>query len=292
VARPLIRFRGQTFKHFQKAQAITDYVLGEFPWQVRVGDSVEADDYVAPPYVISSETTAEETVWSYGIYVDGSALWRSFQLTGGPPRPRGVYANQPSPYGGKVGGVWRRFLLLIAALIAVGAVLAAIRRPDIVFEQRYSYASNSIVQQAFVTHVFQVHGPETNVSVHIGTDTAEEASFVVSLINDDTGRALDFTEDVERSAVITASNVPGGRYYLRIEPQMDAGTARVATMNYTISVGEGGVSWFPLLIAAFLLLIPPIVTTIRRFSFENTRWQESDYGSMFTMSSSTDNGGD
>ena len=86
-AKPTASHAGVTYKHFQSAQAETTFVLGEFPWQVRVGDVVTTADYVAPPLMLSSETTEEETTWSRGEYVDGKLLWEAFGLKGSPPRP-------------------------------------------------------------------------------------------------------------------------------------------------------------------------------------------------------------
>ena len=33
-------YLGESYRHFQTAEATTGFVLGEFPWQVRVGDPV------------------------------------------------------------------------------------------------------------------------------------------------------------------------------------------------------------------------------------------------------------
>src|SRR6201987_6043388 len=38
---PKVKYLGETYKHFQTAKAETSFVLGEFPWQVRVGESAE-----------------------------------------------------------------------------------------------------------------------------------------------------------------------------------------------------------------------------------------------------------
>ena len=73
-------------------------MLGEFPWQVRSGDVATVSDYVAPPLMLSAEKTPDETTWSIGEYTDGRQLWQAFRLPGEPPRPVGVFANQPSPY--------------------------------------------------------------------------------------------------------------------------------------------------------------------------------------------------
>ncbi len=38
---PKVKYLGETYRHFQTAKAGTSFVLGEFPWQVRVGESAE-----------------------------------------------------------------------------------------------------------------------------------------------------------------------------------------------------------------------------------------------------------
>src|SRR5580658_8796415 len=85
------------YKHFSGGDATTTFVLGEFPWRVKVGDQVAAHDYVNPPFVLSSEATQGEITWSRGEYVPGPAIWKAFQLPGSAPPAHGIYLNQPSP---------------------------------------------------------------------------------------------------------------------------------------------------------------------------------------------------
>src|ERR1019366_2069224 len=48
VSPPTVSYLGETYRHFQTAKAATSFVLGEFPWQVRVGESSDVSDYVSP----------------------------------------------------------------------------------------------------------------------------------------------------------------------------------------------------------------------------------------------------
>jgi len=121
--------RTTEFRHFQHATATTTFVLGEFPWHVRVGDAVSVDDYVAPPHMLSSERTEDGVTWSLGEYVDARRIWEAFELSGQPVAPTGVFANQPSPYVGRVSRTFATcgMLLLLLAAVFVGRQALAAR---------------------------------------------------------------------------------------------------------------------------------------------------------------------
>jgi len=299
-----VRWNGVLYKHFQSASARTEYVMGEFPWQVRVGDSVLAEDYIAPPGVISAENSSGEVVWSVGVYTPGETIWKAFSLQGKPPRPVGIYANQPSPYSGRVGGVWTVFFILLGLLFAgmiFNAVIAGRERE--LFSQRYSFDNSSRMEHSFVTPMFQISETRTDVEVEITTDLANDwAYFSLALINDNTGVAYDLGKEVSyyfgrdsdgawteggRTGRARFPNVLKGNYYLRVEPDMED-DGRSHRMNYSITVRSGVASFGWFVVALFLLPVPAIVVSVRAFSFENRRWAESDYGAMISSSSSED----
>jgi len=285
-----LQHAGTLFTHFATAQAVTTYVLGEFPWQVRRGERVLAKDFIAPPKILSSESTAAETTWSVGEYVSGVEIWRAFKLPGAPPKPSGVFANQPSPLAPKSKELWRlcgTFLLVAFALLLAGYLFAPNEQ---VFSDNYHYTAGSRSEASFVTPIFALNGRTTNVEISTRTGLDNNwAYFNYALINDDTGQTYDFGREIsyysgsdsdgawtegslDDSAVIAA--VPPGRYYLRVEPEMAPGVSR---LDYSVTVRRGVPvpGWF--LLISFFLLIPPLFTTFRRFSFERQRWQESDY---------------
>jgi hypothetical protein len=243
-------------------------------------------------------------VWSTGTYTQGSTIWSAFNLKGAPPQPVGIYANQPSPYKGRVGSAWNVFLVLFGLLIVAMVVSAAATGPQrTLFSQRYGFDSRTAGERSFVTPIFNVTDSRTDVEVRIDTDLANEwAFFGLALINDDTGVAYDLGKEVSyyygsdsdgnwseggRQGRVTFPNVPKGRYYLRVEPEMD-NDSRPHLMNYTVTVISGVPSIIWYVVALFLLPVPAIVSSVRAFSFENRRWAESDYGALISSSSSED----
>ncbi|HTQ58832.1 MAG TPA: DUF4178 domain-containing protein [Candidatus Solibacter sp.] len=293
---PVIRFTtanylGEIYKHFQTAEANTNYVLGEFPWQVRVGEHATVTDYVHPPRVLSSEKMANEVTWSLGEYMYGADIWKAFNLPGHAPEAIGVYENQPSPVSENVKGIWSAFLgfsLLLLVLLA-GFDLASSKTTA--FDSSYTLNPGEPKGEAsFVTDVFDLGGRTSNVQVTTSANVDNSWIYLnYALISQDTGQAWDFgrevsyyhgydsdgswTEGGQKDSVVIPS-VPSGHYYLRIEPEVDP---KHPPLVYTVVV-KRDVPVPALFGVAFLaLLIPAIAITWRSLSFERARWAESDH---------------
>jgi len=69
--------------------------------------------------------------------------------------------------------------------------------------------------------------------------------------------------------------VPSGQYYLRVEPETDDKSP--SSFRYELEVRRNVANFTFFGIAALLLLVPPIIATVRRAGFETARWRESDY---------------
>lgn len=288
---------GVSFRLFQTGQAHTSYVLGEFPWRVQLDEQVTFSDFIAPPQILSAEQTASdnEITWSLGRYIPGKEIWKTFHAKGSPPLARGIFANQPSPSAHKLASIWKLYGLLLIVLVVLGICLHIVRPGREVFHDIYSYSPLSGKEPSFVTAPFSIPGEDENVRIDIATNLENaSAYFDLALINSDDGHAYLLGREVnsyhgrdsdgpwsEGSAnnSVEVSNVPGGKYYLRVEPQMEVNT-NTPVLNYTITVRRGVITWAYFFFAAGLLAIPPIATTWRRYSFERARWQESDYSSF------------
>jgi Domain of unknown function (DUF4178) len=281
-----MRYGGQTYLAFDSMTASTAYVLGEFPWRVQVGESVACQDFVAPPLMLSSEATGGEVTWSRAEYMTGSQVWQAFKLPGSPPPAYGIFANQPSPYSGSIGSAWRTWLWLNVALAGLIFLFMAISPAGVAFSDHYAYSQRLKNDSAFVTPTFQLAGRDANVELSIHTDLDNNwAYFNFALINDQTGQTFDFAREVSyyhdsdgsegsRSNSVIVPSVPSGQYYLRVEPEMAPGSPFV---RYDLELRRNVPNYGFFGVAALLLLIPPVLTTFRRSSFEAARWRESDY---------------
>ncbi len=293
---PVIRFTtanylGETYKHFQTADATTNYVLGEFPWQVRVGEHAAVTDYVKPPRVLSSEKTANEVTWSIGEYMYGADIWKALNLPGHAPEAVGVYENQPSPVSENVKGIWSAFLALSLLLLVLLAGFDLASSKTTVFDSSYRLNPGEPKGEAsFVTNVFDLDGRTSNVQVNTSANVDNSWIYLnYALISQDTGRAWDFGREVSyyhgydsdgswtegsRKDSVVIPSVPSGHYYLRIEPEVDP---KHPPLVYTVLV-KRDVDVPGLFGVAFLaLLIPAIAITWRSLSFERARWAESDH---------------
>lgn len=296
------RFLDKTYLAFDAMQAQTSYVIGEFPWRVQVGDWAACEDFISPPYMLSSEATDGEVTWSIGEYTEGPVIWKAFQLAGSPPARSGVFANQPSPYTGGVGSAWRTWLWLNVALVALMLLFMMSKSNREVFKDDYILVPGRSAS-AFVTPAFELKGRDSNVELNIYTDLNNNwAYFNFTLINEETGQAFDFGREVSyyrdsdgtegsRDNSVIIPGVPSGRYYLRIEPEV--GRSFGGDLRYRISLRRDVPNSTFFWIAAILLLIPPIFSTIRSSQFEARRWRESDYAPMVSKAvSGLASGGD
>jgi hypothetical protein len=299
-------FDGQDFRHFQTATAKTVFVLGEFPWQVRVGDKVAAVDYVAPPRMLSAEVTSDkEVTWSLGQYTTGDEIWKGLALPGSAPNAEGVFADQPSPYGTVTRRMWRSagWLLAVATMLWIFHLASARSRQ--VFTQAFRYDPRQIQDASLVTPIFELDGRPSAVRVETQTDLDNQWMGVgYALVNDDTGQSFEFAREVSfyagvedgeswtegsRADAVTLPTIPPGRYFLRIEPE----SVRIGKpVEYRVNVIEDVATSLWYVVTVILVMIPPIVTSIRASGFESRRWAESDHGNSGSSSEDADDDGD
>jgi hypothetical protein len=295
-------YLGENYKHFQSAEANTDFVLGEFPWQVRVGEKAAVTEYVHPPRVLASEKLDKEVTWSIGEYMYGREIWDSFKLPGDPPEAMGVYENQPSPVSLNVTGLWVAFAAFAVFLLVLMAVFDMRAKKELVLSQTYQFSrAEAKGEPSFVSDEFALGGGTSTVEVKTYAPVDNHWIYLnYALINQDTGQAWDFGREVsyyhgydsdgswnegKQTDSVVVPSVPAGHYYMRIEPEADPSLPNI---RYTVDVIRD-VPVFGIYGIAFLaLLVPVVIISFRAFAFERARWSESDHSPMQLSSSSGD----
>jgi len=277
------------------------YVLGEFYWRVQVGETASVEDYVAPPLMLSRETTAAEETWSVGEYIEPDQLWQGFKLKTTPPRRVGIGPNQPAPSRGKSSGLGKLFVLFVFAALVIQIFILFTSTNRKVFENDFRFDRSS-AEKSFVTEPFDVPGHVSNLVVQSKAEVDNAWIYLsMALINEETGNAYDFGREISfyhgvdggeswsegsRTDEAVLPTVPAGRYYLRIEPE-----AEIPVAYYHLTVFRDVPNWYFLFITIGLLTFIPILHWWRGRQFEVARWSESDHP-MVSSSSASDSDDD
>jgi DNA-directed RNA polymerase subunit RPC12/RpoP len=294
-AQPVASYLGRAFRHFQKYEARVSYLVGEFPWRVKIDDAAAVDDFVAPPLILSREKTGSDLTWSLGEYVEPAALWQAFGLRFAPPKRTGTAPNQPPPLEGKTAGYWMAFAFFLAAAFLLQFLLMGfhkLKAPDPV---RFAVSSASTAR--VTSPVFDLGGTGGLVGVRIDSNAGRSWLDVdLRLVNADTGRAWDLQrrlgmrglgQEADRTDVDLADirAVPPGRYALTVVAR--AGTPAVrpgaqsgpptGEVRGTVQLRRPSPGWSNLVLLAAVLLVGPLVAMGRVWAFERARWAESDY---------------
>src|SRR4029077_17905747 len=192
------------------------------------------------------------------------------------------------------------FLLMVMA----GFDMFAKKEP--VLSETYRFNRNEAkVEQSFVTDVFELTGRTSNVEVKTFAPVSNHWIYLNdALINQDTEQAWDFGREVsyyhgydsdgsltegKQNYTVVLPSVPPGHYYLRIEPEADPS---LSSISYSVDVTHD-VPVFGIYGLAFLaLLVPVVIISFRAYTFERSRWSESDHPPMQLSNMSSSSGDD
>ena len=299
------RYGKDSFKHFARYTAHVDYVIGEFPWRVRLDETVEVDDFVAPPLMLSKETSANEITWTLGEYIPAAEVQSAFKQAPALPPSRGVYANQSNPHADSHRRVFLSFLLFVVLALTVQFFLLGTAGSRQLVDQTLTMTADDDEPQTTVE--FELTEGMRNLTLEHDTSISNNwldlNTTLVAVDGSDAwqdSRELSYYSGVEdgdawtegaHSGEIHFTGLTPGRYFLAIESDMDAGSPPVS--DHLRVVGErNSPRWSSLLLLLVFLGAFPLYTRIRRGAFEVRRWAESDHPLVVTSSDDDDDSGD
>jgi len=287
-------YNGQTFKIFQDAEAVVQYVKGEFYWRVEQGEKVRAVDYVKAPLMLSSEPTQNEINWSVGTYMTNAEVEKAFGVAD-LPKPWSVAPNQP--FTGRFYYTWGFVPLLLLIVVAIFMIpIAGLTNTVLSQDVSLPPMTNATTAQTAFSQQFDVKpnrnirisasAPVSNSFAELDVDLVNEQSQEVESVNipieyyfgsDSDGSWSEGSK--EQDAIL--SSLPAGKYTLRVEGtwqdwQQPMPVSLKVEQNVNRGVNFG---------CAFLvLLIVPVLGLFRKITFESRRWKDS----MFSTSGSDD----
>lgn len=289
---------GREFKHFASASTHVVEVLGEFFWKVTRGEHSVLADYVAPPFILSSEKylELEEITWSSGVYLDAKEVAKSFQIQNA-PSPTGPYLNQPNVYAERWRTLKTRVLWLLVFAFVAHFFFRGITPVKTVTRGQFAYqrpadptSVESDPARTVVMPEFQLTGRSQAVTVELHAPVQNAwLGIGFDLVNAETGQTFQGRVEVEfyegndggeawkegdQTENVRIPAVPAGRYYLTLEAEADP---QISAMPYDVEIRRGGLFTINFLLTLLIILAYPAWVLFRRLAFESARWMESDH---------------
>lgn len=266
----VLRAKGRTFRQFQTGDAFVRHVLGEFTWEVAVGDRAWTADYVDPPLMLSGERTDDEVTWSLGTWLPTDEVASAFKVP--LPPATGVAPHQPNP--AKDPATITRAIVRGALLLAVAAVLMVLAfvlpAREAVLTHEYMVVPG---ENAWVTSPLQLDAPAT-VAFTLDADLASTPDVLVSFIHEGTGEVWDWTTygDATATARLDAGTW-SGRVALAV-PATEADAGRRVKLGAVRDPGWA----LPAILLFVYTLLGPIAFFVDLNAFETKRWTQSNVG--------------
>ncbi len=275
-----VQYKGQNFKLLTTGEAEVSYVLGEFYWQVRVGDRAQTRDLVAPPNMLSGEFEDGGMIWSLGQYLEPQFVEQAF---GAPPKNKlsrkGVGANQPNTWKNHAKRIVPAWIISMILTVVIGIAMNAAAPDQTVLTMPQTYPDTT----DRVSPPFELVGGSRNVNVGLevvdGLDN-HWVEFEGVLHNLETNENYEFVVGAEyyfgvtegeswtegsKSGDFCLNEVPAGNY------EMVTSSASDSAGNVVLTVVRGVPIFSNMFIAWILLSILPVTLLIMSKNFEKQR---------------------
>ncbi len=267
-------YAGRSYRLFQKAEATVRLVYGEFYWKVQAGEKVNANDFVAAPYMLSEERNASEINWSHGEYVEPGEVQRMFALPEAPPPPAKVGPNQPFPYT----GVYPLFGWLGGAVLLIGLawLLMSPRQP--VLAQAYELTAlekDAAVKKRTVTEEVTLTG-HRNLRIDIWAESGGWVGVEGKMSRRGPGPPAEARFAVWAAAGSTDyvyhSALPPGDYDVALTFSWGAPESQASS---AVRMTSGVAHASPVVYTLLLLALGPFLVGLYQLAWEGMRWQDS-----------------
>jgi len=284
---------GEKFSVYCRGESVVEYVKGEFYWRVRKGDEEKYVDYIAPPKMLSVEKNKQEVTESLAEYIEPEIIEKAFAV--GLHGKTGIAANQPAPFAGKLGKIWKIASLSILAAFIIQWSMGS---GTLVNNTRINIAQND-KEKNYSTAVFNLPR-RSNLSVRSSAPLSNNwMELELSLVNESSNETYQSRQVIEyysgyedgeswseggQIAESTFSAIPEGNYRLVIDPS----SGLLGSSDVSMEIKRNVPAWGNFWIIFLCIIVFPVFALLYRWSFESRRWENSDYAPAIYQSGESD----
>ncbi|MBC7661977.1 MAG: DUF4178 domain-containing protein [Chitinophagaceae bacterium] len=281
--RPRVSWMGRTYTQFYTGKARVGFVLGEFYWRVKVGDTIDVQDFIAPPAMLSLETSLDEVMWTSGVYVDKAEIQKCFGIQTMPRQSR-IGSNQPSSYKllPKLVKSWA-FLALILTLIQCCFVVISTNTR--LFNKAISFPNGKGV---FKTDSFEMPNANSNLQLDLSASVVDSWVDIIGTVVPEHNQEAAFAFQRELSLYSDGEGgYEGDRQASLFFPQMKKGPYHIefdlekenkggSPNSLTVSGILNPPTQLPFWICLSLLSLFPLLYWLAAILEEKNRWLSSN----------------
>jgi hypothetical protein len=275
-------YAGRNFKIYDMGEPEVNYVLGEFYWEVNVGEKVKSADYINPPDMLSRETNQNpsaipksegskrdkknrEINYTVSRYVSTEEIEKAFGAKD-LERPHTVAPNQPYPHK-PIYKTWGK--LFLAAMLLVVIVLGTSRRALVSSTTKQLQPADPKVIN---TAPFQIRGGD-NIAINVH---ATQWVHVAGKFIDDKGQpAANSDFGVYTGETVYLSSLPSGTYHLQYNVSWQNYAS--ASPSFTVQVRQDVPHFSHIFWLGMGIMALPFCILIHHWIFDARRWSNSDF---------------
>ena len=308
VGVPTVTYNGETYRRYSAGSAVTRYVIGEFTWKIKVGETWETIDFVNTPKMLSREARPNEISWSLGEYLPAEEIAAAFKLKAALPAAVGVGPNQPNPRSENHRRVFGNFWKFLALAIVAQALWFFVLGGRPLLDQRLVFSPGK--DEPVTTQTFQLASDARNIVLRHDTDLDNNwLGLGLTLVEKNSGRAWVAQSDVaywhgsdggeswsegDRTRELVFRDLPAGTYYFVVDPEISA--EKPVAVADRVRVIRDQAAWSNFFFLLIFLAGLPLFSRYRMNAFESERWKNADFlssGADFgSGDTDSDSGGD
>ena len=283
-------YSGASFKIYDRGEPVVDYVLGEFYWEVNVGEQVKSADYIHPPDMLSRETNQNpaaspmkdanakrdkknrEINYTVSRYVPVEEIENAFGRDD-LREPYSIAPNQPYPHK----DIYKMWGLMCAAALFLILVVYATSSRRLVYGNNKTYSFQPAASKEVVTEPFKLEGGD-NICVNV--NCFQWVYLDGEFINEKGEVPSNGKFGVSSGKKVYLEALPGGTYKMRFNATWKTMTS--PSPSFTVEVRQDVPHFSQVFWLGLGIMLLPVGVMIHHVTFSARRWQDSDYSPFNT----------